>query len=196
MLQPVFLNDDDLPPSSPDYCASLSEEIWKKFELLPTPPLSPEHPGSADNEINSDSDDFGSTSNYDSDSYPMHINYSSDGEDSSSCFSHYSNEDPTPPINSVYELETELIKDCMWNGVGHKPHSEVSRTTDRVRNVSPCTASKLNAKSLVNGCVDPKTVFASRRNNTKPVKTDFKSISIKGKCQIPKLLSSSQTGKC
>ena len=190
MLQPVFLNDDDLPPSSPDYCASLSEEIWKKFELLPTPPRSPEHPGSADQELCSDNDDFISAASYDSD-YASHIDYCSDGEESKNC-AYYTSDCTVQTSNSVYEIKSELIKDCMWNGVGHKPHSEVSRTADRVRNLSPCAAAKLNAKAIINGCVDPKTVFACRKNLKQPKQE--KSI-IKGKNQYPRLVSN-QSGMC
>uniref|UniRef100_A0A8C9S160 MYCN proto-oncogene, bHLH transcription factor n=1 Tax=Scleropages formosus TaxID=113540 RepID=A0A8C9S160_SCLFO len=44
-LQPCFYPDeDDFYPFGPD-CAPPGEDIWKKFELLPTPPLSPSRSG-------------------------------------------------------------------------------------------------------------------------------------------------------
>ncbi|KAL4593772.1 N-myc proto-oncogene protein [Arapaima gigas] len=44
-LQPCFYPDeDDFYPRGPD-CAPPGEDIWKKFELLPTPPLSPSRSG-------------------------------------------------------------------------------------------------------------------------------------------------------
>nr|XP_009861536.1 transcription factor protein isoform X1 [Ciona intestinalis] len=158
-LRPLFYynQEEDLPPSSPTYGACLSEEIWKKFELLPTPPRSPEHFGSLDSDLDPESL-VPDTDSYFADNTLSMVKESL-GEipteqvlPSVDLTSNFSNK-PEAQSNEI-DASYKLIKDCMWNGIGHKPHSEVSRV-GRPRNVSP-GSQRFNA---ANGCVNPLAVF-------------------------------------
>uniref|UniRef100_H2Y5Q5 Transcription regulator Myc N-terminal domain-containing protein n=1 Tax=Ciona savignyi TaxID=51511 RepID=H2Y5Q5_CIOSA len=154
-LRPSFFyhQEDDLPPSSPTYGACLSEEIWKKFELLPTPPRSPEH----FNPMDSDPDPaFESAMN------DIDFSIIKDSVDDLSPVQSQTNLNQSSNLANKQDQQAndsdmsynKLIKDCMWNGFGHKPHSEVSRN-GRLRNSSPGS----QRYSAATGCVDPRTVF-------------------------------------
>lgn len=157
MLPFFYTEIDDDQPCIPSQGSAPSEEIWKKFELIPTPPLSPEHDGSAESDSDSEVGQILSTDTTET------LTRVSDCLDRRA--------EPTLPVQSSDYVNTKtnptsgyedvssgqkLIKDCMWNGCGHKPHSEVPR---RWRDDSPASASLIPA----NGFVDPKSVFPEQK---------------------------------
>nr|CAB3264100.1 Myc [Phallusia mammillata] len=157
-LLPFFYNEiDDDQPCIPCQGAAPSEEIWKKFELIPTPPLSPEHDGSVDSDSDSEVGQIFNTDTTETlaqvsdclgqcNDPPMTDTTSNFDATSNNCTEGYEDQ----------SSGQKLIKDCMWNGSGHKPHSEVPR---RWRDDSPATVSLLPA----NGFVDPRSVFPEQK---------------------------------
>jgi len=160
-VRPIFYNgtDDDLEYYR-CYGPCLSEEIWKKFELLPTPPLSPEHSGSVEPDSDSEvakilrSCVLESSANVDD---PVENSSSLTLNSAPFLFPKFKESEETD-----FEDDAKLIKDCMWNGYGHKPRSEVPR---RCHNSSPMSAYHIPA----NGFVDPRAVFpvAEKSNQDK-----------------------------
>ena len=114
-----------------------SEDIWKKFELLPTPPRSPRRDMNCDGIL----DEF-------SDIADFLVN------DSSLKLPNLPFPE-TPPHNS--SLCSKLIQDCMWSGShtlsGCSPADKLSSVT-----ASPSSGDSLDI-SNTSDCVDPAAVF-------------------------------------
>uniref|UniRef100_A0A7N8YLV4 MYCN proto-oncogene, bHLH transcription factor n=1 Tax=Mastacembelus armatus TaxID=205130 RepID=A0A7N8YLV4_9TELE len=140
-LQPCFYPDeDDFYFCGPD-SAPPGEDIWKKFELLPTPPLSPSRaalPGEP--AIASPEDDIWGASD-DVDLFGSALD--------------------TNPNNII-------IQDCMWSGFSAREKLERAVTEKLGKAISTATAGGRNvcvkapevvSRSSVSECVDPTVVF-------------------------------------
>ncbi|XP_058470028.1 N-myc protein [Solea solea] len=164
-LQPCFYPDEDEfyfcgPDSAPP-----GEDIWKKFELLPTPPLSPSRaalpgePASADPEA--DPLGFGLCDPLDWASELLLLpeddiwGASYDGDLFGSAL------DTNP--NSI------IIQDCMWSGfsareklervVTEKLGKAISTATAGGRSVCVKAPETASSRSSMSECVDPAVVF-------------------------------------
>lgn len=158
--RPCFYNEDDDNHCNFNLGSCVSEEVWKKFELIPTPPRSPEHYGGSDSDTPKDADDQILNNGYDllsQVSGNLEDIYSS--EESKKSWRWYSeskaNFSDDGKENCPANSEENMIKkDCMWNGAGHKPHSEVTRA-------NRCLSSpSMPIENPANGCVDPRSVFS------------------------------------
>lgn len=153
-IQPYFINVNDELTCCPQDSSVPNDDIWKKFELLPTPPRSPQHlrdddtviskrepiPCSLKSEIDLDScldDSFvlnnteETTTTHSDTSYDKHC-------------------------DCTENTQPKLIKDCMWNGVGHKTIGKSYKTNKTRRTSSPTTDPSI---CHANGCVDPRNIF-------------------------------------
>ncbi|NXD31883.1 MYCL protein, partial [Spelaeornis formosus] len=122
-----------------------SEDIWKKFELVPTPPLSPlATPG-----------DKGCCSG---------------PEERPGCFSRYclAGEEPEYLIGTGQifgNLSAFILKDCMWSGFSARERLEKAMTeklatgTQRATPHKASFAQDFGFGSSVSECVDPAAVF-------------------------------------
>ncbi|XP_041357316.1 myc protein-like [Gigantopelta aegis] len=109
-----------------------SEDIWKKFELLPTPPRSPRRDGILD-EFSDIADFFVNDSSLKLPNLPF---------------------PETPPLNS--SLCSKLIQDCMWSG-SHTLSS--CSSTEKLGSVTAPTSGDSLDLSNTSDCVDPAAVF-------------------------------------
>nr|XP_039270775.1 uncharacterized protein LOC120345408 isoform X1 [Styela clava] len=152
LRKPYFINaNDDLVP----VCSQGSvpnDEMWKKFELYLTPPSSPprENDGPQVPEIESDSTFATLTSGFDFTNLDLDFD-PKEFEDMLNCQGELSCKDKI-----VCDCRSEqLIKDCMWNGVGHKA-SAGFRNIRNNRRSSPATS---HSPCHAHGCVDPRNIF-------------------------------------
>jgi len=135
-----YFESDTMLPSTEDFYDSVSpsENIWKKFELLPTPPRSPPR---EDEELTSGCDD---------------------------CFDSPATLTPRPAISEEEWLTTaicfdsksaglksKLIQDCMWSG-SDEEQARVSRTRKY-------SLSELTMIAASTSCVDPTSIAAAPR---------------------------------
>ena len=149
---PVFIDDLDLVfyPNTPAH----SEDIWKKFELLPTPPRSPAHepmsPGSDDSD----------------DERLIAVTHLLD--------------EPMSDVSDFFpccgSLKSKLIQDCMWsapmsgfstetwNKTYIKPHTSVLKKDNNVT----ANADVINSSE----CVDPAAVFPYPLSDSNSSPTD------------------------
>uniref|UniRef100_H3C3G8 MYCN proto-oncogene, bHLH transcription factor n=1 Tax=Tetraodon nigroviridis TaxID=99883 RepID=H3C3G8_TETNG len=163
-LQPCFYPDeDDFYLCGPD-SAPPGEDIWKKFELLPTPPLSPSRaalpgePATASPEA--DCLDFGLGDPLD---WASELTFLPEDDiwgasDDGDLFG--SGLDTNP--NSI------ILQDCMWSGfsareklervVTEKLGKAISTATGGAKNVCVKTT-EVVTRSSVSECVDPTVVF-------------------------------------
>ncbi|KAK4808897.1 hypothetical protein QYF61_008012 [Mycteria americana] len=122
-----------------------SEDIWKKFELVPTPPLSP----------------LGA---------PGEKGCCSGAEDRPGWLSRYclAGEEPEYLIGTgeiFGNLSAFILKDCMWSGFSARERLEKAMTeklstgTQRVTPHKPSFAQDFGFSSSVSECVDPAAVF-------------------------------------
>lgn len=122
-----------------------SEDIWKKFELVPTPPLSP----------------LGT---------PGEKSCCSGAEERSGWFSRYclAGEEQEYLIGTGQifgNLSAFILKDCMWSGFSARERLEKAMTeklstgTQRATPHKPSFAQDLGFSSSVSECVDPAAVF-------------------------------------
>ncbi|NXS88469.1 MYCL protein, partial [Erpornis zantholeuca] len=122
-----------------------SEDIWKKFELVPTPPLSP----------------LGA---------PGEKGCCSGAEERSGWLSRYclSGEEPEYLIGTGQifgNLSAFILKDCMWSGFSARERLEKAMTeklstgTQRATPHKPSFAQDFGFSSSVSECVDPAAVF-------------------------------------
>nr|XP_013808756.1 PREDICTED: protein L-Myc [Apteryx mantelli mantelli] len=122
-----------------------SEDIWKKFELVPTPPLSPLGP-------------------------PGDKACCSGAEERSNWLSRYclAGEEPEYLIGTgeiFGNLSAFILKDCMWSGFSARERLEKAMTeklatgTQRVNPHKPSFAQDFGFNSSVSECVDPAAVF-------------------------------------
>lgn len=119
-----------------------TNDIWKKFELLPTPPRSPSRspPHSPVN-------------------FADKLQIVSDILDEDSC--------STAPLATVEislsSLKSKLIQDCMWNGSNFESTLEVLAATLNIEDLrdlydTPCSTPP-PVEYVSSDCVDPATVF-------------------------------------
>ncbi|XP_002193379.5 protein L-Myc [Taeniopygia guttata] len=122
-----------------------SEDIWKKFELVPTPPLSP----------------LGS---------PGEKGCCSAAEERPGWLSRYclAGEEPEYLIGTGQifgNLSAFILKDCMWSGFSARERLEKAMTeklstgTQRATSHKPSFAQDFGFSSSVSECVDPAAVF-------------------------------------
>nr|AGS18763.1 c-Myc [Pinctada fucata] len=125
-FQPCFYeNETELSPVG----SYPNEDMWKKFELLPTPPLSPQR-----------DDQFDSTLDLENLTLPL-TDYILNDDDDASLFEKMTFPE-SPPSPS---LHSKLIQDCMWSG-----DSGRYKTGDKLS-----TSLDVNSSD----CVDPAAVF-------------------------------------
>ena len=130
-----------------------THDIWKKFELLPTPPRSPSRSPSPRNSPV----DFGSITEHCC-SVADTLQIVSDILDEDSC--------STAPLATVEislsSLKSKLIQDCMWNGSNYensldfKVLAATLNTEDLYE--TPCSTPP-PVEYVSSDCVDPSTVF-------------------------------------
>ena len=112
--QPVFMNDDEVIFSSEFRGdAIVSDDIWKKFELLPTPPRSPVH-----NAFQSlKSKEIKTISK--PDNFKWQDQFLTHGK-----------------IICGSDDQSDIVKkDCMWSGIGHTPKSGTKRNFPSTKKV-------------------------------------------------------------
>jgi len=167
-----FYNHQHGQPPAP------SEDIWKKFELLPTPPLSPSRRSSQSDPFPSTADQLEMVSEFLGDDVVNH---------SFICDADYSQS----------FLKSIIIQDCMWSGFSaaaklEKAVSErlaslqaVRKESSRCNSTDGCRSS-LNASSYLqestpnftSQCIDPSVVFPfPLTDSSKPCKPSSTPIS-------------------
>ncbi|XP_001627619.2 transcriptional regulator Myc-A isoform X2 [Nematostella vectensis] len=140
--------DDD---KSDSYTATVPMDIWKKFELLPTPPRSP------------------SRSPCDS---PVHMISSSSVADTLQIVSEILDDDEaqsTPTVEkNCSSLKSKLIQDCMWNGSAYETFTDLRQLVTHPSEdlyETPCSTPP-PVEYISSDCVDPSTVFPYPMNDT------------------------------
>ncbi|XP_010771215.1 N-myc protein isoform X1 [Notothenia coriiceps] len=183
-LQPCFYPDeDDFYFCGPD-SAPPGEDIWKKFELLPTPPLSPSRaalpgePAAASPEADPLGFGLGDPLDWASEMLLLPEDDIWGASDDGDLFGSALDTNP----NNI------IIQDCMWSGfsareklqrvVTEKLGKAISTATGGARNVC-VKAPEVVSRSSVSECVDPAIVFpfpvnkknSSSRDSTGSVNT-------------------------
>ncbi|KAM9317139.1 N-myc proto-oncogene protein [Gastrophryne carolinensis] len=176
-LQPCFFPDeDDFYLCGPD-CAPPGEDIWKKFELLPTPPLSPSRAGLQSDPLSPGQGplhDYGLPGDGDSLDWASEfllLPPEADLLGGSGWGLPQSNELGLSPCN----LKSIIIQDCMWSGFSAREKLEravnekLSKAAGIVETVTPGQAGTPAASNLMgqgeflnnpaSHCVDPAVVF-------------------------------------
>ncbi|TKS75605.1 N-myc proto-oncogene protein [Collichthys lucidus] len=163
-LQPCFYPDeDDFYFCGPD-SAPPGEDIWKKFELLPTPPLSPSRaalpgePATASPDADPLGFSLGDPLDWASELLLLPEDDIWGASDDGDLFGSALDTNP----NSI------IIQDCMWSGfsareklervVTEKLGKAISTATGGGRNVC-VKAPEVVSRSSVSECVDPTVVF-------------------------------------
>ena len=131
-----------------------SHDIWKKFELLPTPPRSPSRsPRHSPIDIVSFGGDYGSVAD------TLQIVSDILDLDGDSC--------STTPLATVEisltSLKSKLIQDCMWNGSNYESSLPDFKSLGAGMNAedlyeTPCSTPP-PVEYVSSDCVDPSTVF-------------------------------------
>uniref|UniRef100_A0A8C0IUV3 MYCN proto-oncogene, bHLH transcription factor n=1 Tax=Chelonoidis abingdonii TaxID=106734 RepID=A0A8C0IUV3_CHEAB len=178
-LQPCFYPDeDDFYLCGPD-SAPPGEDIWKKFELLPTPPLSPSRAGLQENPPGGAPLLWGGVAlggfrTRDPLDWASELLLTDGGDLLETGFGESNN------LNSI------IIQDCMWSGfsarekleraVSEKLQSKVGAAVAPVTagasttTTSPVgTNSQAELNNSVSECVDPAVVFPFPINKREPV---------------------------
>lgn len=172
-LQPCFYPDeDDFYLCGPD-SAPPGEDIWKKFELLPTPPLSPSRAGLQEHPPGGGSVPWGGaalwgcrpTDPLDWASELLLLPPEADlwgGVDGGDFF------DTSPGVTN--NLNSIIIQDCMWSGFSAREKLERA-VSEKLQSRAPsapppppgATGSPASARAELGGavpeCVDPAVVF-------------------------------------
>ena len=125
-----------------------THDIWKKFELLPTPPRSPSR-SPPHTPVDFDSFEGGYCSVADT------LQIVTEKLDEDSC-------SPAPLATvefSLCSLKSKLIQDCMWNGSNYESTLDVKVlvNTDDIYE-TPCSTPP-PVEYVSSDCVDPATVF-------------------------------------
>ncbi|XP_040920735.1 N-myc protein [Toxotes jaculatrix] len=163
-LQPCFYPDeDDFYFCGPD-SAPPGEDIWKKFELLPTPPLSPSRaalpgePATASPEADPLGFGLGDPLDWASELLLLPEDDIWGASDDGDLFGSALDTNP----NSI------IIQDCMWSGFSAREKLERVVTEKLGKAISTATAGGRNVclkapevvnRSSVSECVDPTVVF-------------------------------------
>ncbi|XP_070705262.1 N-myc protein [Pempheris klunzingeri] len=182
-LQPCFYPDeDDFYFCGPD-SAPPGEDIWKKFELLPTPPLSPSRaalpgePATASSEADPLGFGLGDPLDWASELLLLPEDDIWGASDDGDLFGSALDTNP----NSI------IIQDCMWSGFSAREKLERVVTEKLGKAISTATgggrsvcvkAPEVVSRSSVSECVDPTVVFPfpvhkknSSRDSSRPVNT-------------------------
>jgi len=120
-------------------------DIWKKFELLPTPPRSPSR--NSDSSVSIDS---------------------SVVADTLQIVSETLDEDDAPaqvPSDKNCSLRSKLIQDCMWNSLAYESLELKVLTCPEDLYETPCSTPP-PVEYVSSDCVDPATVFPYPINDT------------------------------
>uniref|UniRef100_A0A8C0GMC7 Transcription regulator Myc N-terminal domain-containing protein n=1 Tax=Chelonoidis abingdonii TaxID=106734 RepID=A0A8C0GMC7_CHEAB len=136
-LQPCFYPDqDDFSLCSPD-SASPGEDIWKKFELLPTPPLSPSGAGLQVNPAGGDPLPWagvalGGFRSHDPLDWPSKLLLPAEADlwgstDEGDLFK--------TGLGESNNLSSIIFQDCMWSGFS--AHQTLQRAATLPRNLHP-----------------------------------------------------------
>ena len=125
-----------------------THDIWKKFELLPTPPRSPSR-SPPHSPVHFDSFEGGYCSVADT------LQIVTEKLDEDSC-------SPAPLATvefSLCSLKSKLIQDCMWNGSNYESTLDIKVlvNTDDIYE-TPCSTPP-PVEYVSSDCVDPATVF-------------------------------------
>uniref|UniRef100_A0A7N8YHB7 MYCN proto-oncogene, bHLH transcription factor n=1 Tax=Mastacembelus armatus TaxID=205130 RepID=A0A7N8YHB7_9TELE len=163
-LQPCFYPDeDDFYFCGPD-SAPPGEDIWKKFELLPTPPLSPSRaalpgePAIASPEVDPLGFGLGDPLDWASELLLLPEDDIWGASDDVDLFGSALDTNP----NNI------IIQDCMWSGFSAREKLERAVTEKLGKAISTATAGGRNvcvkapevvSRSSVSECVDPTVVF-------------------------------------
>ncbi|XP_061741885.1 N-myc protein isoform X2 [Nerophis ophidion] len=169
-LQPCFYPDeDDFYFCGPD-SAPPGEDIWKKFELLPTPPLSPSRaalpgePAAASPEADPLGFGLGDPLDWASELFLLPEDDIWGASDDLDLFGSVLDTNP----NDI------IIQDCMWSGFSAREKLERAVTEKLGKAVTPSAAAKPPApavrdacvkgaeaasRSVASECVDPAVVF-------------------------------------
>ncbi|KAI8496017.1 PREDICTED: transcriptional regulator Myc-like [Branchiostoma belcheri] len=143
-LQPYFYEETDDPAREDDFYSTPSpsvppsEDIWKKFELLPTPPRSPSHPAPK-SFIPTVAEKLEMVSEL----------LDEDVVNQSFIF----------PLDTQ-SLKSKLIQDCMWSGYTNEEKVE------KAAQAQEATPPPMDYTS--NDCVDPMAVFPYPLSETTP----------------------------
>ena len=129
-----------------------THDIWKKFELLPTPPRSPSRsPRNSPVDFGSITGDFCSVADT--------LQIVSDILDEDSCSA-----TPLATVEiSLSSLKSKLIQDCMWNGSNYENSLDFKALAAATLNAedlyeTPCSTPP-PVEYVSSDCVDPSTVF-------------------------------------
>ncbi|KAM3602830.1 uncharacterized protein V6R79_011578 [Siganus canaliculatus] len=174
-LQPCFYPDeDDFYLCGPD-SAPPGEDIWKKFELLPTPPLSPSRaglpgePATASPEADPLGFGLGDPLDWASELLLLPEDDIWGASDDGDLFGSAMDTNP----NSI------IIQDCMWSGFSAREKLERVVTEKLGKAISTATAvgrnmcvkaTEMVSRSSVSECVDPTVVFpfpVHKKNSSK-----------------------------
>lgn len=155
--QPYFMTDIDDSYPSCSQSAATSEEMWKKFELILTPPNSPQR------SVDSGDDQAPQLVPVAPSETLANLSYLTNEDNEVVNRVQTEVHDYDKPNDIIYaELgmcpphnlyDQTLISDCMWNGVGYKASAALRRAHKRTSSpqlLTPCHA---------NGCVDPRNIF-------------------------------------
>ncbi|XP_074832373.1 protein L-Myc [Carettochelys insculpta] len=125
-----------------------SEDIWKKFELVPTPPLSPLCPAG------------GKASGSGAGERPERLPHG--------CPPGEEPEYLLDPGELFGNLSAFVLRDCMWSGFSARERLEkLSSGTQRVNPHKPSLAQDLGVSHAASECVDPAAVFPCPLAETK-----------------------------
>ncbi|KAM4040719.1 N-myc proto-oncogene protein isoform 1-T2 [Anomaloglossus baeobatrachus] len=173
-LQPCFYPDeDDFYLCGPD-CAPPGEDIWKKFELLPTPPLSPSRAGLQSDPLSPGQGpllDYGLTGDEDALDWASELLLLPPEADLLGG-SGWSTDLGLSPCN----LKSIIIQDCMWSGFSAREKLEravneklgkaagnVVESGTQNQTVAPSASNLPGQGEEINNpashCVDPAVVF-------------------------------------
>eukprot|EP00064_Thunnus_orientalis_P013291 superscaffoldBa00002140_g13330 len=185
-LQPCFYPDeDDFYFCGPD-SAPPGEDIWKKFELLPTPPLSPSRaalpgePATASPEADPLGFGLGDPLDWASELLLLPEDDIWGASDDGDLFGSALDTNP----NSI------IIQDCMWSGfsareklervVTEKLGKAISTATGGGRNMC-VKAPEVVSRSSVSECVDPAVVFpfpVNKKNGSRDSSVTYKGLQL------------------
>ena len=173
--------EEEFYGSSPSPTSTPSEDIWKKFELFPTPPLSPIH--------SSDTPPSSPPPLVHCSGLPVPVKLQKVSECLLEEDSHWLSQPINYPAaanatvlqpsqNSSSSLKSNLIQDCMWSGLAAEERKKLLRKEAKTnsdsekksvaRSSSPPPLVPVSSDySVTSDCVDPAAVFPYPLSETK-----------------------------